>query len=302
MGANLLGGNLLGLSTFTLASPFSDSDTFSDSHTDAFARTAAFGYDVIEVCIENPSLLTAEALNAAAAENGVQVGICGAFGPDRDLSHEDPERRRAGIDYVKLCVDLAAAVGSPHVAGPMYSATGKTRMLSPEGRAEQRLWAAESIRNVADYAGERGIRLAIEPLNRFETDLVNTTEQALELCELTGRANVGLLIDTFHMNIEEKSVGDAVRLAADRVFHVQVSENDRGTPGSGHVPWKEFFASLTDIDYTGQIVVESFLPTVAEIARAVSLWRPVAESMDVLAADSIQFLKHSLNTNGLVTR
>ncbi len=287
---------LLGLSTFTLASPFSDRDT------DAFARTAAYGYDVIEVCVENASLLTADALNAAAEENGLKISICGAFGPDRDLSHEDADRRSAGIEYVKLCVDLAAAVGSPHVAGPMYSATGKTRMLSAEGRSQQRQWAAESIREVADYAGERGLRLAIEPLNRFETDLVNTTEQALELCARTGRVNVGLLIDTFHMNIEEKSIGDAVRLAGDKIFHVQVSENDRGTPGSGHVPWDEFFSSLTDIDYSGQIVVESFLPTVAEIARAVSLWRPVAESMDVLAADSIQFLKRQLPRNGLVTR
>ena len=105
---------------------------------------------------------------------------------------------------------------------------------------------------------------------------------------------IGLLIDTFHMNIEEKSIGDAVRLAGAMVFHVQVSENDRGTPGSGHLPWQEFFAALTDIDYRGQIVVESFLPTVVEIARAVSLWRPVAKSMDALAEDGIAFLKKSL--------
>ena len=280
--------NLLGLSSFVLASPFSDSDA------DAFKRVAAFGYDVIEVCVENPATLTGDALNAAAAATGLTVGICGAFGPDRDLSHEDSDRRQSGIDYVKACVDLAVAVGSPHVAGPMYSATGKTRMLSDADRRQQREWAAESIRNVSDYAGERGIRLAIEPLNRFETDLVNTAEQALELCAMVGRNNVGLLIDTFHMNIEEKSIGDAVRLAGAMVFHVQVSENDRGTPGSGHLPWHEFFTALTDIDYRGQIVVESFLPTVVEIARAVSLWRPVAKSMDALAEDGIAFLKKSL--------
>ena len=139
--------------------------------------------------------------------------------------------------------------------------------------------------------------LAIEPLNRFETDLVNTTEQGLELLDLIGTDNVGLLIDTFHMNIEEKSIGDAVRLAGSKVFHVQVSENDRGTPGSGHVPWREFFAALDDIDYDGQIVVESFLPTVVEIARAVSLWRPVAPSMDALAADGLAFLRHSLGAH-----
>jgi len=283
-----VGRHLLGLSTFVLASPFSDSDT------DAFVRTASFGYDVIEVCVEDPTLLTADALNSAASRNGLEIGICGAFGPQRDLSHEEASRRSAGIAYVKACVDLACAVGSPHVAGPMYAATGKTRMLPPDARREQRERAAESIREVADYAQDRGVRLAIEPLNRFETDLINTTEQALELCSVVGRDNVGLMVDTFHMNIEEKNLGDAVRLAGDRVFHVQVSENDRGAPGSGHVPWAEFFSALDDIGYAGQIVVESFLPNVAEIARAVSLWRPVAVSMDALAADSIRFLRHQL--------
>jgi D-psicose/D-tagatose/L-ribulose 3-epimerase len=119
-------------------------------------------------------------------------------------------------------------------------------------------------------------------------------EQGLELCTLTSRDNVGLLIDTFHMNVEEKSFRDAIRLAGGRILHVQVSENDRGTPGSGHVPWTEFFAALQDIDYRGQIVIESFLPTVVEIARAVSLWRPVAPSMQALAEDGLAFLRQSL--------
>lgn len=280
--------NQLGLSTFVLASPFSDSDGA------AFDRVATMGYDLIEVCVEDPALLTAEALNAHAARTGLAIGICGAFGPDRDVSAEEAVRRRAGINYLKTCIDLAAAVGSPHVAGPMYAATGQTRMLDAHGRAAQRQRAADSLRETADYAAERGVRLAIEPLNRFETDLINTTEQGLELVDLIGADNVGLLIDTFHMNIEEKSLGDAVRLAGPRVFHVQISENDRGTPGTGHVPWAEFFTALTDINYGGQIVVESFLPTVKEIARAVSLWRPVAPSMDDLAEDGLAFLRTSL--------
>lgn len=278
----------IGLSTFVLASPFTDDDGAQ------FDRVAALGYDVIEVCIENPALLTADSLNHHAERTGLAVGICGAFGPDRDVSTDDTERSRAGVAYLEHCIDLAAAVGSPHVAGPMYAPTGQTRMLPPEERAAQRRRAADGLRAAADYAGERGVTLAIEPLNRFETDLVNTTEQALELLELIGADNVGLLIDTFHMNIEEKSIGDAVRLAGAKVFHVQVSENDRGTPGSGHVPWQEFFASLDDIGYDGQIVVESFLPTVVEIARAVSLWRPVAPSMDALAEDGLAFLRRSL--------
>jgi D-psicose/D-tagatose/L-ribulose 3-epimerase len=280
-----MSGNKFGLSSFVLASPFSDADG------DQFDRVAAMGYDLIEVCIEDPALLTAETINEHARRTGLEVGICGAFGPDRDISSEDEAVRRAASAYLQHCIDLAAAVGSPHVAGPMYATTGVTRMLSPDERAAQRARAAEGLRAAADYAAERGVRLAIEPLNRFETDLVNTTEQALELLELIGRDNVGLLLDTFHMNIEEKDTGAAVRLAGDRVFHVQVSENDRGTPGTGQVHWDRFFSALADIRYGGQIVVESFLPTVVEIARAVSLWRPVAPSMDVLAQDGLAFLR-----------
>jgi len=275
----------LGLSSFLLASPFSDADAA------AFDRTAAFGYDVLEVCVEDPELLSADSLLANAQRTGLAISICGAFGAERDLSHEDSERRERGIRYLKECVDLASAVGSPHVAGPMYATTGQARLLPPEARAAQFARAAWSMAEVADYAGERGIALAFEPLNRFETDLVNTVERALELCQAVGAPNVGLLLDTFHMNIEEKSLGDAVRLAGDRVFHVQVAENDRGTPGTGHVPWNEFFDALDDIRYEGQIVVESFLPSVKEIARAVSLWRPVAPSPDVLAEEGLAFLR-----------
>lgn len=275
----------IGLSSFVLASPFSDRDG------EQYDRVAAMGYDVIEVCIEDPSIVTAEGIRAHAQRAGLAVGICGAFGPGRDVSSPDEVQASQGQDYLHACIDLAAAVGSPHVAGPMYAPTGQARLLSAEDRHAQLRRAAERLRSVADYAGERGVGLAIEPLNRFETDLINTIEQGLELIELTGASNVGLLVDTFHMNIEEKDIGAAIRSAGDRVFHVQLAENDRGTPGSGHIPWSEVFTALDDIDYSGQLVVESFLPTVAEIARAVSLWRPVATSMDDLARDGLAFVR-----------
>lgn len=276
---------VVGLSTFVLASPFSDADA------DAFDLVSDMGYDLIEVCVEDPDVLSAEWIAENAARTGLQVSICGAFGPGRDVSVESAEDRAVAVDYLRQCVEIAALVGSPHVAGPMYAQTGVARMLPPEARHAQRARAAESLRIVADHAAERGVALAIEPLNRFETDLVNTVEQGVELCRLIGRPNVGLMIDSFHMNIEEKSIGAAVRHAGDLVFHVQVSENDRGTPGSGHIPWSEYFDALDDIGYAGSIVVESFLPTVEAIARAVSLWRPVAPSMDALARDGLAFVR-----------
>jgi D-psicose/D-tagatose/L-ribulose 3-epimerase len=281
-------GNEVGLSTFVLASPFTDNDAAS------FDRVADMGYDLIEVCIEDPSLISANWIAKQASRTGLGVSICGAFGPGRDISSADAKTREGALHYLMACVDIAAIVGSPHVAGPMYAVTGGPPMRDEAERVEKRSRAALGLGLVADYAAGLGIRLAIEPLNRFETDLVNTVEQGLELCGLIDRKNVGLLIDTFHMNIEEKNIGDAVRAAGDLVFHVQVSENDRGTPGSGHIPWNQFFVALQDIGYGGPLVVESFLPTVQEIARAVSLWRPVAASMDELAIDGLAFVRSSL--------
>jgi D-psicose/D-tagatose/L-ribulose 3-epimerase len=284
--------HLVGLSSFVLASPFTDAELgWFD-----YARDVGFG--AVEVCVEAPEQLSAQAINEAATRTGLRVLVCGAFGPKRDISHETPDMRSAGVNYIKACVDLAAAVGSPLVAGPMYSATGKARLLPPAERLQQWAWAVEGLQEAADYAGHKGVRLAIEPLNRFETDLVNTVEQALELCARVGRPNVGLLLDTFHMNIEEKSTPAAIMAAGDRLFHVQAAENDRGTPGTGQVPWDEVWEALDAVGYEGAIVVESFLPTVAEIARAVSLWRPVAESMDALAREGLSFVREQEEKRG----
>ena len=274
-----------GASTFIWESPFGDDKLYLARHA------GDLGFDTLEICIEDPTRITASAVSEAADDAGVSIAVCGAFGPDRDVSHEDPARRRLGIDYLVSCIDLAAAVGAPNVIGPMYSATGKTRLLPDAEREQQRTWAAESLREAGEYAAGRGVGLAMEPLNRFETDLVNTVEQGLDLCERIGLDNVGLLLDTFHMNIEEKSIPDAIVSAGTRLRHFHACENDRGAPGSGHVEWDAVFAALAETGYDGLVVIESFTPEIQEIARAVSTWRPVAESGDALARAGLTFLK-----------
>ena len=277
--------NKIGLSTFILASPFTNADLH------LMGKVKAMGFDVIEICIEDPAKLSSDKMASAAQEHGLDISICGAFGPDRDVSHEDEKIRELGIKYLNTCIDFAAEVGSAYVSGPMYSATGKARLLPPAERKQQFNWAIDSLNRVAKFAQSRKVGLAIEPLNRFETDLINTVDQGVELCRAIDLPNVGLLLDTFHMNIEEKSLSTSIEDAAPYIFHIQVSENDRGTPGKGQVHWDEFFATLSKIHYKGQIVIESFLPTVKEIARAVSAWRPVAPSMDALAIDGLEFVK-----------
>ncbi len=285
--------NPIGVCTWIWVSPYSDADAV------LAARAKNLGAGVLEICVEDTSNVTAEALLATDAAAGLEFSVCGAFGPDRDVSHEDPAVRTAGLDYLKFVIDFAAGIGAPNVVGPMYSAVGKARMLPEAEREQQRAWAVESLKEAADYAGERGVRLAVEPLNRFETDLVNTAEQALELVDRIGRDNVGLLLDTFHMNIEEKSIPAAIRLAGDRLFHVHSCENDRGTPGTGHVPWVDVFQALHDIGYQGQLVTESFTPAVQEIAKAVSMWRPLDATGDDLARAALAFIEAGLGAVAL---
>jgi D-psicose/D-tagatose/L-ribulose 3-epimerase len=280
--------NRLGASTWIWTSPFSDAEIA------LVDRAKAFGFDVLELAVEDPDVITAEVVREAGERAGIGFTVCGAFGSERDLSHEDPAIRQTGIEYVKRCVDLAAGIGAPHFVGPMYSAVGRTRMLEPHEREQQRGLAVESLKVVADYAAERDVRLGVEPLNRFETDLVNTAEQALELCDRVGAGNVGVLLDTFHMNIDEKSLGDAIRSVGDRLLQLHACENDRGTPGTGHVPWDDVFGALTDINFTGPLVIESFTPDVREIAKAVSLWRPLDAPSDELARRGARFLRESL--------
>ena len=280
--------NRVGASTWIWTSPFSDAEI------GLVARAKEFGFDLLELAVEDPGLISADVVREAGAREGMSFTVCGAFGPDRDLSHDDPSVRRTGIDYVKQCIDLAAEIGAPHFVGPMYSAVGKTRMLEPAEREQQRALAVESIKVVAEYAAGRDVRLAVEPLNRFETDLVNTAEQVLELIERVGADNVGVLLDTFHMNIDEKSLGDAIRLAGDRLLQIHTCENDRGTPGTGHVPWSDVFEAVGEIGFTGPLVIESFTPELREIAKAVSLWRPLDAPSDELARRGGRFLRESL--------
>jgi D-psicose/D-tagatose/L-ribulose 3-epimerase len=280
--------NPIGACTWIWTAPFSDADAGLAAHA------AELGFDVLEVCVEDPSIVHAATLREAGAAAGIGYSICAAFGPERDLAADDPAPRENALAYIRECVELAAAVAAPHVCGPMYSAVGKQRGDDP--RAEWRR-SVDGLKRAGEHAAEHGVRLAVEPLNRYETDLVNTVEQGLQLCDDVGSDAVGLLVDTYHVNIEEKSPGESFRLAGDRLFHVHACENDRGTPGTGHVDWAGVFAALADIRYRGQIVIESFTPAVQSIARAVSLWRPLDADGDALATGGLRFLRASLGSN-----
>jgi D-psicose/D-tagatose/L-ribulose 3-epimerase len=274
-----------GASTFIWASPF------SNATLDLVDKVAGMGFDLIEVCVEDPATIDTAAIRKRMEQAGIGATVCGAFGPDRDISSDDSAVRDNAAAYIRKTVDIAEQLGAEIVVGPMYSAVGRTRMAEPEERKAQRTLAADGLRKAADYAQKKGVRFGLEPLNRFETDLINTLQQGVELVEEIGSPNVGLLVDTFHMNIEERSIPDAIRQAGKHIFEFHACGSHRGTPGDDHLAWDAIAKALSDAGFDGPVVIEAFTPKIKEIARAVSIWRQLAPSEDALAQDGLAHLK-----------
>jgi len=274
-----------GASTWLWTSPF------TSGQGDLLRSIAKLGFDAVELPIEDPDLVDAAQIRPVLEETGLTPYLCGAFGPGRDLTNADSTVRANTRAYLSRLMDLAEALDIPFVAGPMYAQVGKARQISPEDR--QREWdlAASELRTVAKEAGDRGLKLAIEAINRFETDLVNTTADTIRLIRAIDHPAAKAMIDTFHMTIEEADIGDAIRHAGDDLIHVQVSENHRGVTGTGLTPWQDFRQALHDIGYKGAVVIESFTPDNRDLAGAVCIWKRFTATQDEFASRGLEFLR-----------
>ncbi len=275
-----------GANTFIWRSPFS-----TKTDLDLIDKIKEIGFDLLEVAVEYPELIDLNILKSALQNKGMQAIMCGVFGPERNLSSLVVEERANAENYMKWMIDAAAKVGNGLVIGPMYSAVGKSRLEDPADREREWQLAVSGLKAMCKYAAEREVRLAFEPLNRFETDMINIANQGLELIADVGEPNLGLHLDTFHMHLEEKNSASAIRKAGDRVFHVHACENDRGVPGTGQVAWDDIFTALKEINYQGDVSIESFTPEVKSIARAVCIWRTIAPSQNAIAREGLAFLK-----------
>lgn len=275
----------IGVNTFVWTSPFTTRDF------GLMAKIKSMGFDIIEIAVEDASLIDVPLLRKTAEDEGLSITICGAFGTTRDISSDNPAIRRNGAAYIAECIRLTEAVGSSLFAGPVYSAVGKTRMVSADQKARERAWCVENLRDLGKIADDAGVTIGIEPLNRFETDMINLVEQAIALIHEVGQPAYKVHIDTFHANIEEKSIPDAIRMAGDLLGHFHACENDRGIPGSGHIDWIGVRDALREIGYAGPVVIESFTPGIVEIAKAAAIWRPLAPSQDELAREGARFLR-----------
>lgn len=252
---------------------------------------AEMGFDWVEFPIEEPNGFDYARAGELAQAHGLGVSIAAAMGPERDLIHPDAGIRANGVAFVEHCIDAAHTMRARNLIGPLYSAVGRTWQATPAERSREVDLLVQQLSRLADHAGERGVTLCVEPLNRFETSFLNLAEQGVEIIDRVNHPACQIMLDTFHANIEEKSLGDAIRTVGPRLKHFHACENDRGTPGSGHLPWGEVAAALRDIQYDGPVVIESFTDKVKSIARAAAIWRPLAPSPDALARNGLAFLQ-----------
>lgn len=274
----------LGVSTWVWTSPAT-----TEVLETLLPHIASLGFDVIELPIETVGQFDVARVGELARAHGLGISVCAVIGPGRDLLVAGEAEE--GVRYLRSCIDVAQTLGSPTVAGPFYSAVGRCWRSTPEERARDVAQVAATLRGLGEYAADRGVMLGVETLNRFETSFLNTTAQALELIDRVDHPSVGLALDVFHLGIEEKHVGDALRSAGRRLVHLQVAENDRGTPGTGSLPWRDVAKALQEIQYTGRVVIETFSDRVEAIARAAAIWRPLAPDSDTLAREGLAFLR-----------
>jgi len=276
----------IGVNTWVWTSPLTDANL-----PGLLRHVAALGFDAVELPLENAGDISPGTTRAVLAETGLTPYVVGAMAPGRDLVSTSPETVTSTQDYLRACVDLAEAIGAPSVCGPFYARTGRTWRLEGDARAAAYEEWRTNLAPVVAHAAERGVRIGIEPLNRYETSLVNTVDQALDALGPLLGPGLGLALDTYHLNIEERSSAEAVRRAGEHLAHVQVCGSDRGAPGGDQTDWPALLAALDEVGYAGPLNLESFTPDNAAIAVAASIWRPLAASPDDLARDGLAFLR-----------
>ena len=247
------------------------------------------GYDGIEVSLFRPTDFEAAAIQKALKENELQCTVCSVLLKEFSLLSEDATVRKNTIAHLADCIKATAEAGANIIAGPLYSPVG----YLPGRRRNTEEWkrAVDAYQQLGPVLSAHNVQLAIEPLNRFETYFLNTTEDAVKLCTEVNHSNVGILWDTFHANIEEKNIGEALRATGHHLKHVHTCENDRGTPGSGHVDWDGVALALRQLNYNGWLTIESFGFSLGDLAAAASIWRDLAATPDEIAWKGIEFLK-----------
>lgn len=267
---------------------------FTNASTELFRRFSRWGFDAVELLVEDPAHIDPVLVKRELDRHGLKCGsVAAAINPGRDLRGNATSQRN-GVKYLCTLIDQMATLDARVLSGPVYSYVGRAEAYTSAER--KRHWQAvvKNLKIVTRYAAERGKLVCVEPLNRFETDFLNTIEQGLKLIADVGSPALKLHLDTFHANIEEKHQGEAIRRAGKHLGHIHACGCDRGTPGNDHIDWKSIAAALKAIKYKGDIAVESVTLDVPRIARSAGIWRRMEKTRDEIAYNGLKFLRKTL--------
>ena len=264
----------------------------NDDMIPVVASLKEMGYDGVEVPVFEDNLELYTQWGARLQEMGLECTAVTVRGEEDNPISSDPAVRALGVENNKRALDNAAAAGAVRLVGPYHSALG---VFSGQGPSQDEWkWGVDSMRQVAEHAETVGITLGVEALNRFETYLLNTHADSARFIREVDHPNARMMYDTFHANIEEKDIAQAIRDCHDVCALVHISENDRSTPGSGNVDWDTNFDTLKEVGYDGWMVVEAFGLALPELVAATKIWRRMYESEEQLASDALAFMKEQV--------
>ncbi len=261
---------------------------WTDDLTPAIRKAAELGYDGIEVSLLGMTDEKAAALGKVVRDHALEITCSDGLAPDKDITSGDADVRAAGIAYLEWAIETTAKLGSRGLAGVLFAPWGK---FDPLNKPERLARSAEALAAVDGALAAHDVTLGLEALNRFETDLLNTSAEACALADATGSPRIGALLDTFHLNIEEKDIASAIASAGKTIAHFHVSDNDRGVPGSGHVPWDQVVEGLQCAGYDGWITAEMFVIAGNPASADLNIWRNIEPDADKAARDALAFMK-----------
>jgi D-psicose/D-tagatose/L-ribulose 3-epimerase len=267
-------------------------DRWSDDQTACFGKARQAGFDGVEISLVAAAMPDVEQYRRRLTEHGLGVACSTGLTPALDVSSPDRATRRAGIDHLTEALEVAASLGSPVLGGVTYAPWLFFPEATELGPFVER--SAASLAEVARVADGLGVVLCLEILNRFETFLLNTVDQGLRFLELIGHPSVRLELDTFHMNVEEDDLGQAIRAAGNRLGHFQCASNNRRAPQYGRIDWGEVKAALDDVAYGGWVVFETFPNPAVEVGRTTYAWRELTIDPDEDARGAATLLREWL--------
>ncbi|MBU2981435.1 sugar phosphate isomerase/epimerase [Lentibacter algarum] len=267
-------------------------------HEPLLADIKKTGFDGVEVPVFEGSAAEYAATGRMLDGLGLERTAVTAMGdPALNLISETASHRAAGIDYMKHALECCAALGADRVSGPLHSTLGHFSGSGPTQAELER--SVESQRLIGDTAAQQGVTVCLEALNRFECYLLNTMDDLAEHIKAVDHPNIRAMYDTFHANIEEADPIGALARNKDVVHHIHISENDRGVPGRGNIPWAETYAAIKDTGYDGWLTIEAFGRGLPDLAAATKVWRDFSESPEAVYREGYAHIRKSMNTAGL---